>query len=157
MPDFLMLDLKLRFYTKQSALEPDSRVWNRMSSLKNLQVIFKIQGSNYRKFAREGFWWVWGIFGGYFWKSFPCKNPRKNQEKLKKNQEKPIKTIKNGVFLIFPKFSLFWALQKPDQKSRGDRLLTGCQGQRHKIGLIRYKGLKGSEKAKENLRKHKLT
>ena len=34
------------------------------------------------------------LFGGYFWKSFPYKNPRKNQEKPTKNKENLRKTKK---------------------------------------------------------------
>ena len=29
-----------------------------------------------------------GLFEGYFWRSFPYTNPRKNVDKLEKNQEK---------------------------------------------------------------------
>ena len=61
-----------------------------------------MQGSKQKKFVREGFWRVSGLFGGYFWKSFPYKNPRKNQEKPKENQEKPKKNSDNIVFLMFP-------------------------------------------------------
>ena len=45
------------------------------------------QGSKQRKSTREGFFWGQGVFGGYFWRSFPYKNPRKNQEKPRKTLE----------------------------------------------------------------------
>ena len=44
------------------------------------QFLNLIQGSKQRKFVREGFWRVWGIFGGYLWRSFPYTNPRINVE-----------------------------------------------------------------------------
>ena len=49
------------------------------------------QGSTQRKSTREGSGGLLGTFGRYFWKSFPCKMPRKNVEKTKKNNEKPKK------------------------------------------------------------------
>ena len=45
-------------------------------------------GLTQRKSTREGFWRLLGIFGGYFWKSFPCKNPKENHGKTKKNLDK---------------------------------------------------------------------
>ena len=33
----------------------------------------------------EVFWGIKGYLKGIFWKSSPCKNPRKNQEKRNKN------------------------------------------------------------------------
>ena len=49
------------------------------------------EGSTQRKSTREGFWRLLTTFGGYFWKSFPCKIPRENEEQPRRNQEKPKK------------------------------------------------------------------
>ena len=39
------------------------------------------QGSKQRTFVSEGFVGCSGVFGGYFWRSFPYKNPRKSAAK----------------------------------------------------------------------------
>ena len=71
-----------------------------------------MRGSRQRKSTREGFWGDWRLFGGYVWKSFPCKNPMKNIEKTRKNQKKPEKPRKNNFSLFFCRFSLFWPPNK---------------------------------------------
>ena len=57
----------------------DSRVFRFFPCVLSLDVK---QGSKQRKFVREGFWRAWGIFGGYSWKSFPYKNPRKKNQDI---------------------------------------------------------------------------
>ena len=45
----------------------------------------------HRKSTWEGFLGGSRLFGGYFWNSFPCKNPNKNHQANRKKQEKPKK------------------------------------------------------------------
>ena len=61
---------------------------NNWATLSKIEYEFLFKDGIWRKTARDGFWRIERIFGGYFGKPFSCTNPRTNQEK----QEQPKKS-----------------------------------------------------------------
>ena len=62
------------------------------------------RGSTQIRSTREGFGMLLGIFGGWFWKSFPCKKTMKKQKHVEKNKTNLRKAHKNLIFIIFCSF-----------------------------------------------------
>ena len=99
-----MYNLNLRSKIANSSIQKGKIRKNEFKKFTFIHLFFPFfQVSEQRKSTREGFGRGGGLFGRYFWKSFPCTNPLNNQQKTKKGktQEKLRSTYFSLIFLVF--------------------------------------------------------